>query len=66
MGQFLRTPREQRVIVEIPFSVPHDAQFEVMLTNEAQDGGYVNIYQDGHLVVAIQRDGKIQIGATLP
>jgi hypothetical protein len=67
VGAFLRTQEKpRRVIIEVPFPIPHDAQFEIRSSTAAYDGGYVNVYQDGHLAVTVARDGKIEIGGTLP
>jgi len=66
MGSFLRTNRQHRVIIEIPPAIPSDAQYEIRVTEEARERGNVCIYQDGHLAVLIERDGKISIGVTLP
>ena len=56
----------KRVIINVPSSDTSDSQFEFVVGGEADVKSNVLVYQDGHLAVAIENDGRIQIGVTVP
>jgi hypothetical protein len=62
MGSFLdMSPRPRRTRVSLPPVIPHDCDWEVVVSQEARDVGQIWIDVDGKRVVTIEKDGSVYL-----
>jgi hypothetical protein len=62
MGDFLKTKKEKRVKIEVPLTIPANAEYEIVVTERAEIDKCVYVVQesdDERMTMKIRHDGLI-------
>jgi hypothetical protein len=59
MSSFYRPQRSKRVVVELPYAIATNAEFDVRTTDVAYDEMSITIKQDDKKIMTITRDGEV-------
>jgi len=67
MGSFLRTNlnKQPKVTLELPMAIPFDADYQVLVTNDATVSGDITLRVDGMVYLTINKDGVIDLKGQL-